>query len=301
MLERNSPYSIFASIDEMLDEAEDALTMRYAEMKDDLKRVVEIARQTGKRSSTNASNVTSKLQKHSQESKRQKELELQKQREIRSFERALHFDMNKFLAKSNVALTYNAPSANEFMEYCQSQPELKEITMEKDLNRMKYTIQTLEGTTLTDPNEIKLYFQNESPEMAREHEMLYRAANQTLFADTILALTSFDGLIRPQLCAGTFVDDCSLNIDLKQKVVHGELFLNISIPDGINGRLNMTGAIADVYFCPSTNELQRRIHFLCPCQELTEIQVTNAAKALAEQFLPTHQSPLLSFKNQSTD
>jgi len=214
------------------------------------------------------------------------ELELQKRKEIRSLEYSLRSSGgDRFLQRLNVACQQSL-SSEEFLKYCQEQPELKELTLKKELTRMNYTVYTPDGTKLTDPEEIANYIENEPAELSQHHELLYRASNQTLFADVVVALTSFNGLIRPQLSAGTFVNDSSLILDLSSEEPHvrGECFLNVSIPDGHNGQLSLAGALIQVCFCPSRNEFQAKILYLSPCGEepLTEQQVKDAAKSMAE-------------------
>eukprot|EP00526_Cylindrotheca_closterium_P017611 CAMPEP_0113615270 /NCGR_PEP_ID=MMETSP0017_2-20120614/7613_1 /TAXON_ID=2856 /ORGANISM="Cylindrotheca closterium" /LENGTH=292 /DNA_ID=CAMNT_0000524499 /DNA_START=110 /DNA_END=988 /DNA_ORIENTATION=- /assembly_acc=CAM_ASM_000147 len=216
---------------------------------------------------------------------RPSELELQKRKEIRSLEYSLRSSgAERFLQRLNVAT--QSLSSEEFLKYCQERPELKELTVKKELTRMQYTLYTPDGTKLTDPEEIANYIESEPSELSKQHELLYRASNQTIFADIIVALTSFDGLIRPQLSAGTFVDDSTLVLDLSSAEPHvrGECFLNVSLPDGHNGQLSLAGALVEVCLCPSRNEFQAKVLYLSPCGEepLTEQQVKDAAKSMAE-------------------
>lgn len=214
------------------------------------------------------------------------QLELQKRKEIRSFEHSLRSKgADRFLQRLNVAI--QSLSAEEFLKYCQEQPELKELTLKRELTRMSYTLYATDGTKLTDPAEIANYIENESStEQSHEHELLYRASNQSIFADVIVALTSFDGLIRPQLSAGTFVNDSSLILDLSSSEPHvrGECFLNVSIPDGHSDQLSMAGALVEVCLCPSRNEFKAKVLYLSPCGDelLSEQQVRDAAKSMAE-------------------
>ncbi|CAJ1959856.1 unnamed protein product [Cylindrotheca closterium] len=213
------------------------------------------------------------------------QLELQKRKEIRSLEYSLRSSgAERFLQRLNGAT--QSLSAEEFLKYCEGQPELKELTLKKELTRMQYTLYTPDGIKLTDSKEIASYIENESSELSQQHELLYRASNQTIFADIIVALTSFNGLIRPQLSAGTFVNDSSLILDLSssQPHVRGECFLNVSIPDGHNSQLSLAGALIEVCLCPARNEFQAKVLYLSPCGEepLAEQQVKDAAKSLAE-------------------
>lgn len=269
---RNSLWGALDLLDVIIDDVEvnvvDKFAMRYEEMRDDLQKVVE----------EQNSRVIDMKCYLGMKQQANLDKEFQKRREIRNFEWALRSD--NFLARLNTSI--QGKSADEFLAYCESQPELKELTVTKDLTRMNYTIYTPEGAKLTDPQEIAEFIQSDA--MAERHEIVYRAANQAIFADMITSLTSFNGLIRPQLSAGTFIDDPSIVVDLASDHPHirAECFLNISIPDGINGKLSMAGAIAEICFCPSRKELKAGILYLTPCCELTDHEVAYAAKSLAE-------------------
>eukprot|EP00980_Cylindrotheca_fusiformis_P031154 scaffold25913_cov132-Cylindrotheca_fusiformis.AAC.1 len=151
---------------------------------------------------------------------------------------------------------------------------------------MDYTLITpRDMALLTSPSDIREYVQNESPEEAKKHELLYRSANQSIFADVIIALTSFDGLVRPQLCAGTFVDKCSVIIDLSASPcghVRAQCYLNISIPDCQGNRLSMASVLVSTVFQPSTEQLRAGILHLLPLPYLTNEEANGAAKSLAQ-------------------
>jgi len=205
-------------------------------------------------------------------------LEQQKRKEIRSLEYSLRSSENKFLQQLNVAI--QSLSAQEFLQYCQDQPELKELTLKKDLTRMQYTLYTPNGDKLTDPQQIAHFIQSDDS----KNELLYRASNQTIFADVITKLTSFDGLVQPQLSAGTFVNDSSLILDLSCDEPHlrAECFLNVSIPDGHDDRLSLAGALIEVCLCPARQEFSAKVLYLSPCHDLSDQQVKDAAKSMAE-------------------
>jgi hypothetical protein len=250
------------------------LNKRFSGIKMDMKQTIQNAKQTSKTVlSKNLNKVKRKLATTNP-------FELQKREEIRIFERALRSP--NFQSKLNASLQNNQ-SAQEFIQYCHAEPSLKELTLGKELHRINYTLITPEGNALSDPDQIKSYMMLDTTSR-QDYELLFRAANQTIFGDRIVALTSFDGLIRPQLCAGTFVDDCTIEISLEgdKPKIRAECFLNISIPNGADGRLSMAGAIVEIYFCPSTRVLSGAIPFLSLCACLTDQQVNDAAKSLAE-------------------
>lgn len=209
--------------------------------------------------------------------------ELSFRSQIRRFESDLHSD--SFLEKLNTTIAHRMSSCKEFVDYYQSNPDLKSYTLNTELDRIPYTLLTSDGSRkLTEAHDIRKYVQDEETEEEKEeHSILYRAANQSIFADAIVALTSFDGLVRPQLNAGTFVDKCSITIDLSKKdpYVRATCFVNVSIPDYESKRLCMASVFVSIYFCPSNQELRSGILHLLPLPELKDEQVFGAARSLA--------------------
>jgi hypothetical protein len=169
--------------------------------------------------------------------------------------------------------------------YYESRPEMKEFTLTKELRRIQYTLYTPTGDRITDPDQIVSYeMENRGQEASQDHELLWRAANQSLLADAICCLTSATGLIRPQLACGSFVDDCSIVIDLSHDspFVQAECYVNASIPSEDGERLAMAGVVISVYFCPTKGkELKAAVLCVSPSPRLTEEQVHGAAKSLA--------------------
>jgi hypothetical protein len=280
----NSLWGAFELVDHIIDEVEvnvvHEFAKRYAEVKQDL--------QDGWNDPSlqdKLSYLTKSAPEQDADGYLPSQVELQKRKEIRSLEYSLRSNgAERFLQRLNVAV--QSLSAEEFLKYCEGQPELKELTLKKELTRMAYTLYTPDGTKLTDPEKIANYIEAESTELSEKHELLYRASNQSIFADVIVALTSFNGLIRPQLSAGTFVNDSSLILDLSssQPHVRAECFLNVSIPDGRNDQLSMAGALVEVCLCPSRKEFKAKVLYLSPCGEepLSEQQIKDAAKSMAE-------------------
>lgn len=209
--------------------------------------------------------------------------ELSFRNQIRRFESDLHSDT--FLEKLNSIIAHRMSSCKEFTDYYRSSPDLKDYTLSTELDRIPYILLTSDGSRkLTKAHDIRKYVQDEETEEEKEaHSLLYRAANQSIFADVIVALTSFDGLVRAQLNAGTFVDKCSITIDLCNKDPHvrATCFINISIPDSEGNRLSMASVFVSVYFCPSNQQLRSGILHLLPLPELKDEQVFGAARSLA--------------------
>jgi len=209
--------------------------------------------------------------------------ELSFRNQIRCFESDLHSDT--FLEKLNSTIAIRMSSSKEVTDYYQSSPDLKDYTLDTELDRIPYRLLTSDGSReLTKSDDIRKYVQDEETEEEEvAHSLLYRAANQSIFADAIVALTSFDGLVRPQLNTGTFVDKCSITIDLHKKDPHvrATCFVNVSIPDYEGNRLSMASVLVSIYFCPSKQELRSGILHLLPLPELKDEQVFGAARSLA--------------------
>jgi hypothetical protein len=202
--------------------------------------------------------------------------------QIRSYERALHSVLSS-QAEANATIQSHLPPANELTAYYQSRPEMKELTLEKDLHRLQYTLYTHEGKKITEADQILDYeMENRSQATSDTHEMVWRAANQSLFGDVISCLTSEMGLVRPQLSSATFVDDCSIVIDLANDEPHvrAECFLNVSIPSADGERLSMAGVLVSVYFCPIRSDFRARVLHISPSPPLTEDEVQGATKSL---------------------
>lgn len=210
-----------------------------------------------------------------------KELEFREQ--IRAFEDDLQSD--DFLNKLNSTIAHRMASCKESTEYYQSNPDLKEYTLEKELDRMPYTVITTDGKRqLTKSDDIREYVaKEETKEEEEKHSILYRAANQSIFADVIVALTCSDGLVRPQLHAGTFVDKCSITIDLSKEDPHvrATCFVNVSIPDAEGHRLSMASVLVSIFYCPAKEQLRSGIMHLLPHKRLTDEEVAGAARSLA--------------------
>jgi hypothetical protein len=210
-------------------------------------------------------------------------IELDLREQIRRFERDLCSD--SFVPAINASIQQNRlSSASDMIAYYESRPEMKEFTLTKELHRLQYTLYTPTGDKITDPDQIANYeMENRGQETSQDHELLWRAANQSLFGDVICCLTSATGLIRPQLACGSFVDDCSIVIDLSHDspFVRAECYVNASIPSEDGERLAMAGVVISVYFCPTVGkELQAAVLCVSPSPRLTEEQVHGAAKSL---------------------
>jgi len=205
------------------------------------------------------------------------ESDLRKQ--IHQYQLALR--SRKFLSKLNKRIRTEIPSAESTTEYYRARPELGEYTMKKELQRIKYTVWTREGKKLTDSSDIFAYYKETAGE---NDDLLWRCANQSILGDITMAMVSPDSLIRPQLNAGTCVDEVSMVIDYRciNPHVRVECFLNICIPDSKGQRLSLAGALVMVYFCPSRQEIRAHVTNIFPCHSLTHDEVDRAVAEILD-------------------
>merc|ERR1712176_1391870 len=105
----------------------------------------------------------------------------------------------------------------------------------------------------------------------------------------ISALTSIEGLIRPQLYAAVAVDYISIVMNFKTKRVHAECFLKVSISflnNDEENRISLAGALVTVKFCPDENEFTANVDGIITCDELTNAEVDNATNSILELSCP---------------
>jgi hypothetical protein len=219
---------------------------------------------------------------------------LQKQSEIRSFEKVLHSDP-LFLSELNASVQNKFPSIFEFMATLQSQPGFDRTEFIEELAYTSNTLYTPRGVKITNTDQIVRFVKMENSAQATQHNFFYKAASKAIFASLTESLTSLDGLIRPQLCATASIKDCSFEINLKKDKPHvvAECFVNISVPGGACGRLDMTGeldisridvagVIVEVYFCPREEVLSVEILHLSPSEKMSDQQVLAFAKSATQ-------------------
>mmetsp|Transcript_110457 Transcript_110457/g.165304 ORF Transcript_110457/g.165304 Transcript_110457/m.165304 type:complete len:331 (-) Transcript_110457:88-1080(-) len=213
--------------------------------------------------------------------------EVNYQEQIRRYESDVRSTL--FITEMNKLVEESLPSPEELRAYYESRPELTEYTIKKELHRMAYTVFTHDGKKLTDPAEIEAYQATEhfpyqeGADSADSNEILWRAANQSLLGDIIVALTSRTGLIRPQLEAATFVNDLTMVLDFArdQPFAQAECFMNLSIPGSEGERLSLAGVLVNVYFCPESEKFKARISHVFPSATLCAAQVNGAARSLS--------------------
>lgn len=201
---------------------------------------------------------------------------------IRDWERELS-DPAQVLTHLNQLIASQLTSPQDLVDYYKGKPELKRFTLDKELTRMQYLVITKDGERLMDVDSIRSY---ETTSLGSGDslydDILWRAANQSLFGDIITSLTSPQGLVRPQFSTATCVDDVSMTIDCSRQrsphpLLRGECYLNVSIPGEEGERLPLAGALVEVYFCPQAYQLEARLVHLSPCPALTDEQVRGAA------------------------
>jgi len=221
------------------------------------------------------------------------ELDLIKQ-QIRNYEE-LFQGTDYCLPKLNQTIQDLLPSAKSLIDYYKARPELTHYTITKELRRIKkYTIYTEDHTKLTDPSDILKYQKENNTET---NDLLWRCSNQSLLADVIASLTSPTGLIRPQMGAGTTVNDLSLEINFSRSstddnnddnnknnkaspYVRVECSLNVSIPDNNNNnRIDLACIHVFVYFCPSRQDLKVQVQNITSYPLLKEEEIDRAAKS----------------------
>ena len=175
------------------------------------------------------------------------------------------------------------PSSNEIMKYYETRPELAQYTIEKELHRMNYTVITKDGTRLTDLEKIRTYHEQSSKSSDdNKDDLILRAANQSILGDIVVALTSEDGLIRPQFEASTTVNNVTLVLDFSREkpTARAKCLLNLSIPSSDGERLSLVKFIVEVYFCPRHNNFRAIISHIFPNDRLTDLEVSSAARNL---------------------
>jgi len=205
--------------------------------------------------------------------------------QIRQYEKNIE-QQEKCPGTLNEAINGLLPSTKAVIEYYEARPALAKYTITKELGRIKYTVFTHDDRILTDPTDITLYYKEHHQQSENNNDdLLWRCSNQSLLADVIAALTSIEGLIRPQLYAAVAVDYISIVMNFKTKRIHAECFLKVSIP--CNGgeeddRISLAGALVTVKFCPNENEFSANVDRIITCDELTSTEVDNATKAILE-------------------
>jgi hypothetical protein len=220
-------------------------------------------------------------------------------RAIRNFESSLQ-DPQFMNTLNEEIIPAKLSSCQEMIQYYRSRPELYDYTLTKELSRMKYTVFTEGGQKLTDISAILEYAaaqqqEQQQSQVSSDNDLLWRAANQSIFGDVITSLTCDQGLLRPLFHTASSVNDLTLTIDFGRDAPHitAECFAHVILPgtydeskandanDQSQEKLELAGALIGVYFCPKKNRMEAKILHISPAPSLTNDQVKGIAETLA--------------------
>uniref|UniRef100_A0A7S3QCV6 Uncharacterized protein n=1 Tax=Chaetoceros debilis TaxID=122233 RepID=A0A7S3QCV6_9STRA len=123
-------------------------------------------------------------------------------------------------------------AALEICRYYHDRPKLKEYTLDAEITRMEYQILISDDIVLTNADEIKHYFSQQSHgrengngnghEMDLVDDMLLRCANQSILADIFPIITGPRKIVRMQFLANAVATRCRFVLDMrKDDDVHG--------------------------------------------------------------------------------
>ena len=207
--------------------------------------------------------------------------------------------LNQMLCSVSVG---GSEQTDDIEGYYANRPPLRSYTLGVELDRdLDYTLILNDGKTVTDKEEIRRYFHfrnNEETPQSMEYkeikykkdnalpieELLIRAANQSLLADALAALSSSSeevlipslqqdtqqnevqrevlGLILsgPILNMTSVVEKCHFTVDIQRERVEGICVLAIVIPDE-DRRLVLARAILIGTFIPGEKESSRKLQY----------------------------------------
>jgi len=220
-------------------------------------------------------------------------------REIKNYSSEIRFDSKrlKALMSSNFErVANNVKTAEELTKYYHSRPNLKEYTFEKELPRMKYTVITHDGNMMSTNEEIRTRFFNHTEERFGD-DILWRAANQSLLADAISALTFSEGIVRPQFLSTLVADRCAFIVDFSKSCVLCECSLVISIPGARGNRLEMGRIELSVFYNPAVPVFRNKVEsiigpILSECdQGQYDFDLKAATSSLSHDLLELGYSP----------
>ena len=229
-----------------------------------------------------------------------------------------------FLGRLNRMLQSRAASsasnvggtAADIESYYASRPELRSYTLGVELDRdLDYTLILEDGHAITDKEAIRSHFghgagknnSKEDNQMVDTEELLVRAANQSLLADALVALTGSEEVLEPAvmqqqnsnndertqqprlilsgpvLSMTSVVERCHFTIDLQRGRVEGICVLAISVPD-VNRRLVLARAIMTASFRPGARrrQLQYVMQMIKAHHYHDSLAIRNAAISLAK-------------------
>jgi len=198
-------------------------------------------------------------------------------------------------------------SSAALCDYYRRNPDLKSLTLSKEIPRMEYEFTVTGGKRLREAEEIKSFFRDY--ECDETDDLILRAANQALMADLLAVLVS-GGVIKNEYLATAVAKKCAffVNMDLRfkeeRKFVKGVCDFVVSIPGGNDGRsrLRLATVRASAYFSPDSGKgsaplLSYRVHGIQPHLDLEKDAhvIKTAAKWLAAHLHheenATHHAP----------
>jgi len=155
-------------------------------------------------------------------------------------------------------------NAAELVHYYLSRPNLLEYTVETELPRMDYLV-LVASDQFVDKDDIRLYVESTEDQRDDTETLLWRAANQSLLADLIAALTGDDRLIRPSMMITAVAETCKFELDLQgsggdggsHRSINAICDLVLSIPSGSDDSpmLALGTVRARIRFVPEANEI----------------------------------------------
>jgi len=199
---------------------------------------------------------------------------------VRKYENILHnscaFKLNQIIRNNNLL-----PSIESIINYYKDRPELTQYTLTKEIHRIKsYTIYTHHDSKnnqkfrkITDPSEILAYHAENLKEVNNiNDELLWRCSNQSFLADILTVLTTIE-FVRPEMGAGTNIEELSFVLDFRDGSVRGKYFINVlmaSIPRPL------VGMFLNIYFCPARQIFEAQIERIISYDALTEEEINQA-------------------------
>ena len=179
-------------------------------------------------------------------------------------------------------------ATSDIQSYYSNRPGLRKYTLGVEMDRgMDYTLILEDGQSISDKDAIRSYLGSREKEekstqcgAVATEELLIRAANQSLLADALVALTGSEEMLQPCiqnieenksglilsgpiLCMTSVVEKCHFTIDLQMGKLESICVLAISVPVD-NRRLVLARAILIANFRPGRRkgQLQYAMQFV---------------------------------------
>mmetsp|Transcript_61626 Transcript_61626/g.74136 ORF Transcript_61626/g.74136 Transcript_61626/m.74136 type:complete len:306 (+) Transcript_61626:71-988(+) len=178
-------------------------------------------------------------------------------------------------------------AAKSLKEYYQSRPNLKRYTLETELNRLSYAVDTGKENKeshhriITDRCEIKSYAV--SVKNARR-DLIWRCANQSILADVISSLTGSTNLIRPQFLTRAIAEKCSFHLSFseEEESMTCQCILKILLPIDELSQHMIAKVRVWVHFVPARNQFEVKILNIVPLH-ISKQQFQSSATYLSSE------------------